>query len=285
MRMAIGQTVEIVYLDRAGKISQRKIEVLDIRDGRIRATCLTAGRRGYFCYRIFWPGTRCGGRGMPKERVILLSDCQSFYASVEKAAHPEYKDMPVAVGDPARMNGIVLAACPLAKAKGVTTASRVGEALTKCPELVVIRPRMRTYITVSLLISEIYKGYTDMVEPFSIDEQFLDVTGSLKFFGGELPKVISSIQQHVKLSTGVWTRVGVGPTKILAKMANNLAKKQTDGIFRLGYDNLNEVLWPLPVHDMFMVGGRMTKNFFRMGITTIGDIARMELGSSNGECG
>lgn len=215
---------------------------------------------------------------MPKERVILLSDCQSFYASVEKAAHPEYQDMPVAVGDPARMNGIVLAACPLAKARGVTTASRVGEALTKCPELVVIRPRMRTYITVSLLISEIYQGYTDMVEPFSIDEQFLDVTGSLRFFGGELQRVISAIQQHVKLSTGVWTRVGVGPTKILAKMANNLAKKQTDGIFRLGYDNLDEVLWPLPVHDMFMVGGRMTKNFFRMGITTIGDIARMELG-------
>lgn len=215
---------------------------------------------------------------MPKERIILLSDCQSFYASVEKAAHPEYKDMPVAVGDPARMNGIVLAACPLAKAQGVTTASRVGEAMTKCPGLVVIRPRMRTYITVSLLISQIYQGYTDMVEPFSIDEQFLDVTGSLNFFGGELQRVISAIQQHVKLSTGVWTRVGVGPTKILAKMANNLAKKQTDGIFRLGYDNLDEVLWPLPVHDMFMVGGRMTKNFFRMGITTIGDIARMELG-------
>ncbi|MNE19275.1 DNA polymerase IV [compost metagenome] len=72
--------------------------------------------------------------------------------------------------------------------------------------------------------------------------------------------------------------MGVGPTKILAKMANNLAKKQTGGVFRLGYDNLDEALWPLPVHDMFMVGGRMTKNFFRMGITTIGDIARMELG-------
>lgn len=215
---------------------------------------------------------------MPNDRIVLLSDCQSFYASVEKAAHPEYKDKPVAVGDPTRMNGIVLAACPIAKAYGVTTASRVGEALTKCPGLVVIRPRMRTYIKVSLLISKIYRGYTDLVEPYSIDEQFLDVTGSLNFFGGELQEVISAIQQHVLLSTGVWTRVGIGPTKILAKMANNFAKKKESGIFRLDYDNLDQELWPLPVHEMFMVAGRMAKNFYRMGITTIGDIARMDLG-------
>lgn len=215
---------------------------------------------------------------MPKGRIVLLSDCQSFYASVEKAAHPEYKDQPVAVGDPTRMNGIVLAACPIAKARGVITASRVGEALTKCPELVVIRPRMATYIKVSLLISKIYRSYTDLVEPYSIDEQFLDVTGSLNFFGGTLQDMIHSIQQHVLLSTGVWTRVGVGSTKILAKMANNFAKKKADGIFRLDYDNIGEELWPLPVQEMFMVGSRMARNFYRMGITTIGDIARMDLG-------
>lgn len=176
------------------------------------------------------------------------------------------------------MNGIILAACPIAKAYGVTTASRVGEAMTKCRDLVVIRPRMSTYIKVSLLISEIYHCYTDLVEAFSIDEQFLDVTGSLSFFGGDLQEVIHSIQQHVMLSTGVWTRVGIGPTKILAKMANNFAKKKDGGIFRLDYDNLDKELWPLPVHEMFMVAGRMSKNFYRMGITTIGDIARMELG-------
>lgn len=215
---------------------------------------------------------------MPKGRIVLLSDCQSFYASVEKAAHPEYKDKPVAVGDPTRMNGIVLAACPIAKARGVTTASRVGEALTKCPDLVVIRPRMGTYIKVSLLISQIYRSYTDLVEPYSIDEQFLDVTGSLNFFGGTLQDMIHSIQQHVLLSTGVWTRIGVGSTKILAKMANNFAKKKADGIFKLDYDNIGEELWPLPVQEMFMVGSRMARNFYRMGITTIGDIAQMDLG-------
>ncbi|KAI7255350.1 hypothetical protein KC345_g11150, partial [Hortaea werneckii] len=113
---------------------------------------------------------------------------------------------------------------------------------------------------------------------FSIDEQFLDVTGSLSVFGGDLQDMIYSIQQHVLLSTGVWTRVGIGPTKILAKMANNFAKKKEGGVFRLDYDNIDTELWPLPVHEMFMVAGRMTKNFYRMGITTIGDIARMELG-------
>lgn len=215
---------------------------------------------------------------MLKDRVILLSDCQSFYASVEKAAHPEYRDKPVAVGDPTRMNGIVLAACPIAKAQGVTTASRVGEAMTKCPGLIVVRPRMGTYIKVSLLISEIYRTYTDLVEPYSIDEQFLDVTGSLAYFGGSLPDMIKKIQHHVLLSTGVWTRVGIGPTKTLAKTAtDNYAKKAADGIYELTYDRLEATLWRLPVQDMFMVAGRMTKNFWRMGISTIGDIARMEL--------
>ncbi|CQR55230.1 DNA polymerase IV [Paenibacillus riograndensis] len=215
---------------------------------------------------------------MPKDRVILLSDCQAFYASVEKAAHPEYRDRPVAVGDPSRMNGIVLAACPVAKAQGVTTASRVGEALAKCPELIVIRPRMGTYIKVSLLISEIYRTYTDLVEPYSIDEQFLDVTGSLAYFGGSLKDMIQKIQHHVLLSTGVWTRIGIGSTKVMAKMAtDNYAKKMKDGIYELTFNQLESTLWRLPVQDMFMVASRMTRNFWRMGISTIGDIARMEL--------
>ncbi|KWX87149.1 DNA polymerase IV [Paenibacillus riograndensis] len=215
---------------------------------------------------------------MPKDRVILLSDCQAFYASVEKAAHPEYRDRPVAVGDPSRMNGIVLAACPVAKAQGVTTASRVGEALAKCPELIVIRPRMGTYIKVSLLISEIYRTYTDLVEPYSIDEQFLDVTGSLAYFGGSLKDLIQKIQHHVLLSTGVWTRIGIGSTKVMAKMAtDNYAKKMKDGIYELTFNQLESTLWRLSVQDMFMVASRMTRNFWRMGISTIGDIARMEL--------
>ncbi|MGN7453919.1 DNA polymerase IV [Paenibacillus pasadenensis] len=210
------------------------------------------------------------------ERAILLADCQSFYASAEKAAHPEYRDQPVAVGDPSRRSGIVLAACPLAKARGVTTASRVGEALTLCPELVVIRPRMQRYIEVSLFITQIFKRYTDQVEPYSIDEQFLDVTGSAAYYGGPR-RTARDIQNHILLSTGIKSRIGIGPTKILAKMAaDNYAKKSPEGVFELRPETLDATLWTLPVHQMFMVASRMTRHFNRMGLTTIGDIARLE---------
>jgi DNA polymerase-4 len=216
---------------------------------------------------------------MRPERTIFLIDGQSFYASIEKAAHPEYKNLPVAVaGDPARRSGIILAACPLAKEKGVTTAERLGEALGKCPELIIIRPRMQTYITVSLLITEIFESFTDLVEPYSIDEQFLDVTGSIGHFGSP-EKLAREIQHRVQLSTGVWSRVGIGPTKILAKMAtDNFAKKSELGIFKLSSDKIQSDLWPLHVNKMFMVASRMTNHFVNMGLSTIGDIARMPLG-------
>ncbi len=208
-------------------------------------------------------------------KIIMLIDAQSFYASVEKAAHPEYREKPVAVGDPAR-NGIILAACPIAKSRGVTTAERVGEALAKCPDLIVIRPRMATYIDVSLLITNIFESYTDLVEPFSIDEQFLDVTGSLIRFSSAAELAIA-IQHHVQLSTGVQMRCGIGPTKILAKMACNFAKKLAGGVFELNYDNIASELWPMPVENMFMVARAMTRHFQRMGMYTIGDVARLEL--------
>ncbi|MCL6458580.1 MAG: DNA polymerase IV [Gorillibacterium sp.] len=213
---------------------------------------------------------------MMKEKVIFLIDGQSFYASVEKSARPDLKDKPVAVGDPERRSGIILAACPLAKAKGVTTAERVGQALAKCPDLVVIRPRMQMYINVSLLISKIFESYTDQVEPYSIDEQFLDVTGSLHQFSSA-EALAEQIQAQVMISTGVWTRVGIGPTKILAKTAaDNFAKKRTEGVFRLDYTNMESELWPLSVHQMFMVNTRMARHLYRMGLLQIGDIARMD---------
>ncbi len=214
---------------------------------------------------------------MPHERSILLVDGQSFYASVEKSAHPEYRNKPIAVGDPVRRSGIVLAACPIAKARGVSTAMRGNEALALCPELVIIKPRMQRYISISLLITNIFESFTDLVEPYSIDEQFLDVTGSEALYGS-VEEVARQIQHKVKLSTGVWSRVGIGPTKILAKMAtDNFAKQLTEGIFRLDNTNIEHQLWPLPINKMFMVASRMTQRFVMRGINTIGDIARMDL--------
>lgn len=206
-----------------------------------------------------------------------MVDGQSFYASVEKAAHPAYMNKPVAVADPERRSGIILAACPIAKSCGVTTASRVFEALAVCKNLVIIKPRMQRYITNSLLITEIFETFTPLVEPYSIDEQFLDVTDSIGLFGSA-EEIAALIQHKIKLATGVWSRVGIGPSKVLAKTAtDNFAKKHPDGIYRLGYATIEQDLWPLPIHKMFMVASRMTRRFKTWGIDTIGDVARMEL--------
>ncbi|RAV04685.1 DNA polymerase IV [Paenibacillus sp. YN15] len=211
------------------------------------------------------------------DRTIFLIDAQSFYASVEKAGRPELANRPVAIGDPERPSGIILAACHIAKKQGVTTAERINHARSKCPELVVIRPRMQRYIQASLLLTGIFECYTDQVEPYSIDEQFLDVTGSLALFGS-VESLAREIQTRILLSTGVWCRVGIGPTKILAKMAtDNFAKRNRSGLFRLDAANLEEALWPLPVQHMFMTASRMTRHFMRMGLPLIGDIARLEL--------
>ncbi|WP_211745290.1 DNA polymerase IV [Paenibacillus sp. Marseille-Q4541] len=213
-----------------------------------------------------------------KKRVIMLADCQSFYASVEKSAHPEYVDRPLVVaGDPARRSGIILAACPLAKAYGITTAERLSDALAKCPDVVVVRPRMAEYIRVSLHITSILQSYTDLVEPYSIDEQFLDVTGSLGLFG-TAEEIAYQIQQQVKQETGVYVRIGISDTKVVSKMACDLfAKKNETGICTLPKEEIASTLWPIPIREMFMVGSRMAHHFYKMGIHTIGDLAHTPL--------
>lgn len=211
--------------------------------------------------------------------IIFLVDMQSFYASVEKAAHPEFRDKPLIVaGDPARRSGIVLAACPLAKKYGVTTAERLGEAVRKCPDVVVVRPHMQEYIRVSLQISAILERFSDLVEPYSIDEQFMDITGSMRLFGQEPRDVARKVQAAIKQETGVYARVGIGPNKVLAKMAcDNFAKKNADGIFTLTHDNKRDTLWRLSIDKMFGVGSRMNRHLRRLGIHTIGDLAGFPL--------
>jgi DNA polymerase-4 len=210
--------------------------------------------------------------------MILLVDIQSFYASVEKARHPELKHRPVVVsGDPNRRNGVILAACPLAKSYGIKNAETLWEAMQACPEVVVIRPKMDLYLQVSLQITNILERFTDLVEPYSIDEQFLDVTGSERLFG-DTTTISKKIQQAIMDETGVYARVGIGPNKVLSKMAcDHFAKKNKQGIFCLDKTNLKEKLWPLPVNNCFGVGSRMTRNLRRIGITTIGELAQYPL--------
>lgn len=215
---------------------------------------------------------------MNKERVILLSDCQSFYASVEKASNPQYSNKPLIVaGDPARRSGIVLAACPLAKSFGITTAETLKEALAKCPEVIVVRPHMQQYIDVSSQITDILRKFSDLVEPYSIDEQFIDIISSLSLFGSPR-QIATTIQDLIRRNTGVRARIGIGYSKVTAKMACDLwAKKNPEGLFTLTQEELPDVLWPLPISELFMVGRRMSAHFQSMGLTTIGHLAQMPL--------
>ncbi|MGD8190128.1 DNA polymerase IV [Brevibacillus ginsengisoli] len=212
------------------------------------------------------------------KRVIFLVDMQSFYASVEKAANPFIRDKPIVVaGDPERRSGVVLAACPLAKAYGVTTAEALWQAQQKCRQLVVVKPRMEMYIRVSLQITQIFEAFTDLVEPYSIDEQFLDVTGSTSLFG-EPWQIAEQIRERVWLETGVVCRVGIGENKVLAKMAcDNFAKKQEAGIFWLRKEELADTLWKLPIEKLLGVGSRMKRHFHRMGIYRIEQMATLSL--------
>jgi len=215
---------------------------------------------------------------MKKERTIFLSDCQSFYASVEKAEHPEWLDKPVAVaGDPERRSGIILTACPVAKSYGVTTGEPLGESLKKCPDLVLAKPRMQHYINISLQITQIYEQFTDLVEPYSIDEQFLDVTGSQMLYG-DAENIAKLIQKKILDETGVWVRIGISENKILAKIATDIfAKKNKSGIFTLPKCDIEKTMWPQPIQKMFGVGNRMNAHFARLGILTIGDLGSTPL--------
>ncbi|MGF9826999.1 DNA polymerase IV, partial [Brevibacillus agri] len=136
------------------------------------------------------------------KRIVFLIDMQSFYASIEKAANPALRNQPIVVaGDPQRRSGVVLAACPIAKSYGVITAEALWQAQQKCRQLVVVRPRMEHYLQVSMQITRIFQSFTDQVEPYSVDEQFLDVTGSVHLFGDPL-ELAAQIRQRVWLETG-----------------------------------------------------------------------------------
>jgi len=213
-----------------------------------------------------------------QQRVIMLLDCQSFYCSVEKARNPLWKDKPVVVaGDPERRTGIVLAACPIAKKQGVTTASRLWEALKACPELIVAKPHMQEYLNVSLQITEILEKFTDMVEIYSVDEQFVDVTHTQHLFGSPL-QIAKLMQDKVMTETGIYIRAGISENKIIAKMCcDMIAKKNESGIFYLHKNELEKHIWHKPVREMWGIGSKMHKHLYKMGIHTIGDLANTPL--------
>ena len=208
---------------------------------------------------------------MPAQKSILHCDLNAFYASVEEVRNPELRKFPVAVcGNPENRHGIILAKNEKAKAFGVKTAETIWQAQRKCPELILVRPHHAEYSKYSRIVNDIYLRYTDLVEPFGIDESWLDVTGTTHLFGSP-EHIADELRAVVKEETGLTISVGVSFTKAFAKLGSDY--KKPDATTVITPENYKEIVWPLPVSDLLFVGKSAKKTFERLGINTIGELA------------
>ena len=207
-------------------------------------------------------------------KTILHCDLNNFFASVECVMHPEYVGKPVAVaGNPEERKGVVLAKNYLAKGMGVTTGMTIAEAQAKCPDIIITRVHFDLYNYYSERVREIYLRYTNLVEPFSIDECWLDVTESLKIFGsGE--KIADRIRAEVKEETGLTISVGVSFSKTLAKLGSDM--KKPDATTVLTPENYKSKIYSLPVGDVVGIGRKTRDKMNKLGIFTLGDLARYD---------
>ena len=209
-----------------------------------------------------------------KDRVILHCDMNGFYASVELLDRPDLDGKPVAVcGDPESRHGIILAKNELAKRAGVVTAETIWQAKKKCPDLELVRPHRQKYTHYSKLINQIYLRYTDLVEPFSIDESWLDVTASQNLFGSG-KQIADEIRRTVREETGLTLSAGVSWNKILAKLGSDY--KKPDATTEISRENYRDIVWPLPARDMIFVGKSTSDKLLKSGIKTIGDMAHSD---------
>ena len=205
------------------------------------------------------------------DRVILHCDMNGFFASVELLDYPQLKDKPMAVcGSPENRHGIILAKNEIAKKYGVVTAETLWQARKKCPELQVVPPHHDKYKHYSRMINDIYLRFTDMVEPFSVDESWLDVTASRQLFGTGR-EIADTIRQTVKKELGLTLSAGVSFNKIFAKMGSDY--KKPDATTVITRENFMNILWPLDIREMFFVGKATADKLNEYGIRTIGELA------------
>ena len=204
-------------------------------------------------------------------RHILHVDANAFYASVEQQRRPELRDKPVAVcGSQEERHGIVLTASYPAKRQGVKTGMAIWQARQHCPELIVLPPDMGEYMRISRLARDIYERYTDQVEPFGLDEAWLDITGSTAIFGSAM-QIAREISERVKYELGITVSIGVSDNKVTAKLGSDY--KKPDAITRIERDNYAEIVYPLPVEDLLYVGPATSRKLRSAGISTIGHLA------------
>jgi DNA polymerase-4 len=204
-------------------------------------------------------------------RTILHCDMNSFFASVELLSFPELRGKPVAVsGDPSSRHGIILAKNEHAKKYGIKTAETIWQAKRKCPDLVLLPPHHEKYSEYSRGINRIYERYTDLVEPFSIDESWLDVTGTMHLFG-DGRTIADDIRRAIREELGLTASVGVSFNKIFAKLGSDY--KKPDATTVISPENWKDIVFPLPVSSLLFVGRNSSEALRRCGIDTIGQLA------------
>ena len=209
-----------------------------------------------------------------KDRVILHCDLNNFYASVETLLHPELQGKPVAVcGDPEKRHGIVLAKSQPAKVCGVKTGEPLFQAMQKCPDLRVVPPDYALYVGASRKFIAVLREMTPLVEQYSIDEAFVDMTETTNLWGDPLTAA-TRLKNQIRDSLGFTVNIGISENKLLAKMASDFQKP--DRIHSLWKKEIPDKMWPLPVSDLFFVGKATTKKLLDLGIRSIGDLAHSD---------
>lgn len=207
-------------------------------------------------------------------RAILHSDLNSFYASVEMMLDPKLRGKAVAVcGSTEERHGIVLAKSELAKKAGVKTGMANWEARQACKNLIVVPPQYEQYLKYSKLTQAIYQRYTDLIEPFGMDECWLDVSGSQMICGSAMT-IAENIREATREELGLTVSIGVSFNKIFAKLGSDM--KKPDAITEITEANYKEKVWPLPASDMIYVGPATTRKLASYGVTTIGELAALD---------
>ena len=205
------------------------------------------------------------------ERTVLHIDCNKFYASVECLYRPEIRNKPVAVGgDVESRHGIILTKNEIASIYGLTVGEPLWKARKKCPDLIIVPPNYPLYLRFSKLARMIYADYSEFIEPFGLDENWIDVSGSVQ--SGE--EIANEIRERVKSELGITVSVGISFNKIFAKLGSDY--KKPDAVTVISKDNFRDIVWPLPCGDLLMVGRATAAKLNSYGIKTIGELANTD---------
>lgn len=206
---------------------------------------------------------------MIMERQILHIDCNKFYASVECFLHPQLKNKPIAVGGSEESrHGIILTKNEIASKYGLVVGEPLWKARQKCPNLIIVPPNFPIYIEFSKKVRRILEDYTDLIEPFGLDESWIDVTGDWYKSGREIG---FEIKERIKKEVGITVSVGVSFNKVFAKLGSDYRKP--DAITVISRKNYKNIVWPLKCSDMIMIGRATTKKLNFYGINTLGQLA------------